>query len=176
MMRGTNQAGIEGYVSAAGFTRSSKRFGGVSAASSDSADARAGAPIDVSGTDEITLRSSKYALELWYLNAHKNAYSGKSLQLPTNVTGTKRQSAAAAQPVGTLTTQSGYTVSSVNQATLQVTSGQSVFVDFVATNGAETVNLVATVSYGAAGGAASSAGVSVGACLLLRPSCAVCRG
>jgi hypothetical protein len=173
MMRGTNQAGIEGYVSAAGFTRSSKRFGGVSAASSSSADTRAGAPIDVSGTDEITLRSSKYALELWYLNAHKNAYSGKSLQLPTNVTGTKRQSAAA-QPVGTLTTQSGYTVSSVNQATLQVTSGQSVFVDFVATNGAETVNLVATVSYGAAGGAASSAGVSVGACLLaLRLSCAV---
>jgi hypothetical protein len=92
---------------------------------------------------------------LWYLN-HKDSFNGKSLSLPA---GGKRQ---AAQPVGSLTTNSGYTVSSVNAATLQVTSGQSVFVDFVATNGAESVNLVSTVSYGAAGGAAASSGVSVG--------------
>lgn len=165
MKRGVNQAGIEGYVSAAGFTRTNKRFGGVSAAAADSGtpNTRAGAPGTAPTDHPVTLRSSQYALELWHFNAHKDDYAGKSLALPTtnNNATTKRQSAAAAQPVGSLTTHSGFAVSSVNQATLQVTSGQSVFVDFVATNGAETVNLVATVSYGAAGGAASAAGVSV---------------
>jgi hypothetical protein len=167
MKRGVNQAGIEGYVSAAGFTRTNKRFGGVSAAAADSGtpNTRAGAPVTAPTDHPVTLRSSQYALELWHFNAHKDDYAGKSLALPPNDNNnatTKRQSAAAAQPVGSLTTHSGFAVSSVNQATLQVTSGQSVFVDFVATNGAETVNLVATVSYGAAGGAASAAGVSAG--------------
>jgi hypothetical protein len=58
MLRGANSCNIESYASAAGFT-TSKRFGGVSAASETASTTNAGAPADVKPTDNITLKTTQ---------------------------------------------------------------------------------------------------------------------
>jgi hypothetical protein len=95
-------------------------------------------------------------LDQWFLN-NGGANNNASVD-PSQVAATGKR---AEVPPPSLTTGSSYSVSGVNSATVQVTAGQNVFVDIVATDGVNTVNLVSTVSFGAGGEASSVAVVTV---------------
>jgi hypothetical protein len=156
--RGVNLCGIENYVSAPVIARTAKRYGGVTVLDErDSSSSFAtGQAVTIDSSNEFVQRSSQLVLDQWLLT-HGGVENNASID-PSDLASRKR----ADVPPPSLTTNPGYSVSSINSATVQVTAGQNVFVDLVATNGVNTVNLVSTVSFGANGGASSVAAVTVG--------------
>lgn len=158
--RGVNLCGIENYVSAPVIARTAKRFGGVTVVDerdfSSSSSFNTGQAVTVDSSNEFVQRSSQLVLDQWFLN-NGGANNNASVD-PSQLAATGKR---AEVPPPSLTTGSSYSVSGVNSATVQVTAGQNVFVDIVATDGVNTVNLVSTVSFGAGGEASSVAVVTV---------------
>jgi hypothetical protein len=138
MPRGINSCGIESYVVATNWA-GGKRYGAVTEVGErQTSKPNPGASIQDSTDSSLSKYTSQLLLDFWSFTNYKQKANYKKLDFGSTRTGQKRQGAVA--PVSASTSM-GYSVSQINTATSQVTSGANMFVDFVGTNGMDTVSL-----------------------------------